>query len=185
MKSLSPRSSIVGSGSLYSGMMTMVAAADHDARILVGRRANAARHHQPDVDALVHAVRVERVVKPRRQLVARQADVHGDRLGALEQPVEMAVEEGELAPVDAQALPHAVAEHEAAIEHRHDRLCARLQLAVDVDEDRRVPRVRDVVHRLGHGGYSVVFPSHSSSWWRASASSLVVCTMPSLCSGGP
>ena len=28
-------------------------------------------------------------------------------------------------------------------------------------------------------------PSHSSSWWRASASALVDWTIPSLCSGGP
>ena len=96
--------------------------ADHDARILVRRGANAARHHQPDMDALFHAVGVERVVKPLRQLLSRQADVHCDRLGAFEQPVEVAVEEGELAPVDPQALPHAVAKHEAAVEHRHDRL---------------------------------------------------------------
>ena len=63
----------------------------------------------------------------------------------------MAVEEGEPPLVDAQPLPDAVAEHEAGIEHRDDRLGARLQLAVDVDQDRRVPRVGDVVHRLGHG----------------------------------
>ena len=45
-------------------------------------------------------------------------------------------------------FPHAVAEHEAAVEHRHDGFGARLQFAVDVDQDRRVPRVGDVVHRL-------------------------------------
>ena len=51
-------------GCLYSGTMTMVAPRDDDARVLVGRRAHAARDHQPDVDALVHAVGVERVVEP-------------------------------------------------------------------------------------------------------------------------
>ena len=124
--------------------------ADDDARVLVRRRAHPASHHQADVHALVHAVGVERLVEPLRQLLARQADVHRDRLRALEQPIEMPVEEGEPPLVDAQPLPHAVAEHEPGIEDRHDRLVARLQLAVHVDEDRRVPRVGYVVHRLGH-----------------------------------
>ena len=98
------------------------------------------------MDALVHPVGVERVVQPLRQLLARQADIHRDRLGAFEQPVEMAVEEGEAAAVDPKPLPHAVAEHEAAVEHRDDRLGARLQLAVDVDQDRSIARVGHVVH---------------------------------------
>ena len=103
------------------------------------------------MDALVHAVGLQRFVKAASQLLAAEAKLHRDRLRALEQPVEMAVEERELPLVDAQALPDAVPQHEAAVEHGNDGLASRHQLAVHVDQDRRVPRVRDVVHRLRHG----------------------------------
>src|SRR5687768_12480438 len=64
----------------------------------------------------------------------------------------MPVEEGDPALVDPQALPHAIAEHEARIEHRDHRLAARLHLAVDVDQDRRVARIAGaVVQGTGHG----------------------------------
>ena len=46
------------------------------------------------------------------ELIAGKADVERKRLGTLEQPVEVAVEKGDPAFVDAQTLPHAVAEHE-------------------------------------------------------------------------
>ena len=58
----------------------------------------------------------------------------------------MAIEEPEFAFVDAEALPHAIAEHETAVEYRNDGLAARLQLAVHVDQDFSVSRVRNVVH---------------------------------------
>ena len=94
----------------------------HNPRVLVGRRAHAPGHHQPNVDAFAHVLRVERFVEPASERLARQADIHRDRLGALEQSVEMAVEEGDSSLVDPQALPHPVAEHEAGIEHRDGRL---------------------------------------------------------------
>ena len=57
-----------------------------------------------------------------------------------------------MSPMHAQALPHAVAEHEAAVEHRYERLGARLQRAVDVDPDRVVARVVvEVLDALRHG----------------------------------
>ena len=40
---------------------------DHDARVLIGRRAHAARDHQPDMDAVVMPIGVERLVEPPRQ----------------------------------------------------------------------------------------------------------------------
>jgi len=64
------------------------------------------------VHALVHAVGVDRLVQPLRQLLARQADVHRNRLRALEQPIHVPVEECETPLVDAQPLPNSVAEHE-------------------------------------------------------------------------
>ena len=36
--------------------------------------------------------------------------------------------------VDANAFPHTIAQHEAAVEHRHHRLCARREHAIDVDQ---------------------------------------------------
>ena len=51
-----------------------------------------------------------------------QADVEGERLRALVQPVEVPVEEHRMPAMDPQALPHAVAEHEPGVEHRHHRL---------------------------------------------------------------
>ena len=77
----------------------------HHARVLVGRRADAPRDHQADMPAVAHGVGVERLVQPLRQLVAAEADVHCDGLRAFEQPVEVAIEKGELAATDAQALP--------------------------------------------------------------------------------
>ena len=56
--------------------------------------------------------------------------------------------------VDAQAFPHAVAQHEAGIEHAHHRLGAAEQLAIDVDQDRLVARVRNEImgtQGCGHG----------------------------------
>src|SRR5215212_2363031 len=47
------------------------------------------------------------------------------------------------------------------------------------------PEEADSVGRTRHRSYSLVPPSHSSAWWRASASALVAWTTPSLCSGGP
>ncbi len=82
-----------------------------------------------------------------RERVARQADVDAQHFRAVPQAVEVLVEKGD-APVDEpQALPDAVAEHEAGIEHRDFRVGARRQLAVDADEDGIVARIADVVLR--------------------------------------
>ena len=48
----------------------------------------------------------------------------------------MALQERGMARPHAQALPHAVAEDEARVEHRHDRPLTRDQLAVDPDKER-------------------------------------------------
>jgi hypothetical protein len=104
------------------------------------------------VRAILHAVRVEGLVEALDQFMTAEADVHRDRLGALEQPVEVLVEEGEPPLVDPQAFPHAIAEHEPGIEHRHHRFGARLQFAVDADQDRGVARIAGaIVEGFGHG----------------------------------
>ena len=124
--------------------------ADHHARVLIGRRTDSAGDHQADVDALVHAVGVQCGVETLRQLLPRKADVHRDRLRTLQQAVQVAIEKGEAALVDSKPLPDPVAKHESGIENRDDRLIARLQFAIDVEEDRPVPRIGNVVHRLRH-----------------------------------
>ena len=53
----------------------------------------------------------------------------------------MLLQKRDLAVVNAQALPDAVTEHEAAVENRHARLVASEALAIDVDLDARVTRV--------------------------------------------
>jgi hypothetical protein len=82
---------------------------------------------------------------------AIHADVQQNRFRALEQPVQVFVEEDRMAIDHAQSFPHAVAEHEPAVEHRHRRLCARFQLAVDPNADVRVTRVVvEVLNALRH-----------------------------------
>jgi hypothetical protein len=113
-------------------------AADHEARILVDGGLDAARDHQPQVDTLsfdtVHAVGGQRGVQRVGDLLPRQTDVQRDRARALEQAVQVGVQTDEPAAHQAQALPHAVAEREAAVEHRDPGLVARHELAIDVDE---------------------------------------------------
>jgi hypothetical protein len=60
-------------------------------------------------------------------------------------PVQVRVEEQEDAVLQADPLPDAVADEEAAVEHRDGGLGAGLEFAVDVDQDRLVARVVDRV----------------------------------------
>src|SRR5205823_2886494 len=86
------------------------------------------------------------------QLTAAAADVEHDCLRAVEQTVEMALEERGMACPDAQAFPDAVTEDEARVEHRHDSALARHELAAHPDEDAFVARVvLEVVRPVGHG----------------------------------
>ena len=62
------------------------------------------------------------VEQPRLQRVAGEADVDPQHLRPVPQAVEMPVEERDAAVDEPQALPDAVAEHEAGIEHRDLRL---------------------------------------------------------------
>ena len=71
------------------------------------------------MDAVGHPVGPQRVVERPPQVVPAQADVERQRLGPLEEPVEVPVEEHGVAAVHPQPLPHPVAEHEPGVEHRH------------------------------------------------------------------
>ncbi len=72
----------------------------------------------------------------------------------------MLFEEGWVPAVDPQALPDAVTEDEARVEHGHHSLVARLQLTVDIDEHASVAFVLDVLMRTVHGRRSVVCGRH-------------------------
>ena len=101
------------------------------------------------MDAVAHLVGVQAREEPLGQRVARQADIHVDRLGAFVEPVEMRIEEGDAAVDQAQAFPNAVAQHEAGIEDRDDRLVARHEAAVDGDENCRIARIVGIIVRAG------------------------------------
>ncbi len=74
--------------------------ADCQSRVLIGRALDAARHHQPDMDAILHRVGFDGVKQPRafnsvaRQGRCRSADILAP---SPQEPVEMAVEKGEAA----------------------------------------------------------------------------------------
>ena len=97
--------------------------------------------------AIAHLVRAQRLADRSAELGPRHTDVERDGLGTLEESVEVLVEERRVPLVHAQPLPDAVAEHEAGVEHRHDGLGPRLQLAVDVDQHGVVARVVVVLVR--------------------------------------
>ena len=122
-----------------------------DARVLVGRALHAARHHQPQMHAVAHAVGVQRGVERLRQLRTIHADIQRDRFRALVQPVEVFVEKDRV-PVDhPQTFPHAIAQHETAVEYRHRGFGPRFQRPVDPDADVRIARVVvEVVDALRH-----------------------------------
>ena len=98
--------------------------ANRDARILVRRRLDAASDHEPDMDAVGHAIRIESLANGRRQFLAIEPDVEIDGFGSLVQPVQVLVEEGDLPPMEAKPFPDSVAENEAAVEHGYPGLVA-------------------------------------------------------------
>ena len=57
----------------------------------------------------------------------------------------MAVEKGEPAVVQADALPYSVTQHEAAVEYTDLRIGTRKVIAIDIDDDRSVAIIGDVV----------------------------------------
>jgi hypothetical protein len=68
-----------------------------------------------------------RVEQRRLHLIGRAADVEVDGERRFEQPFEMLVDEGPAPVVEAQPLPHAVAQHEARVVDADHRLALRLQ----------------------------------------------------------
>src|SRR5207302_33344 len=83
---------------------------DRHARILVGRALDAAGDHQPHVHAVGHVVGPQGRVDRLGQLTAAAADVEHDGPRALEEAVEMALQEGGMARPYPQTRPRAGAE---------------------------------------------------------------------------
>ncbi len=124
---------------------------NRNARILIGRCLDAARHHKTDVHAIVHLVGIEHGKQPANQFIRFDTDVHVDRLGAFIEPFDVLVEERNTAMVQAQAFPHAVAEDEACIEHRDHSLAALDKLTVDGNQNVLVARIgKSFMGAFGH-----------------------------------
>lgn len=68
-----------------------------------------------------------------RPFCAAAADIQRDGAGAVEQPVEMVVEEHEPPLVQRHPFPHAVAEDEAGVERQYAGLVARHHVAMEAD----------------------------------------------------
>ena len=131
-----------GVGGFVLGDDDDVRAAGREPWVLRGRLLVPACNHQAQVAAGGHAVFPYRLPKRPRQLLARHADVEGYSLRPLEEAVEVEVQQRQLAVVQPDALPHAVAHEEPGVEDRDPGLRPRVELAVDVHEDVLVPLVR-------------------------------------------
>ena len=94
-----------------------------------------------------HAVAADGLAEGFRDLLARHADVEVYGLRALEETVEVQVQEGELAVVQAEALPYPVPHQETRVEDGDLRLLPPVELAVYVDEDVLVALVRQGLMR--------------------------------------
>ena len=109
-----------------------------------------------------HAIGSDGVIEACHQRVTRDADIHGNRLGPFEQPVEMGVEKSDPALVHPQSFPDPVAKHETAVENRNHSLGARGHHSVDVDQYICVARIGGKIMRaFGHG-------IEPSDLWKAS-----------------
>ena len=87
------------------------------------------------MDVVVHAVAINGGSQRGLNAGSVESDVDPCRGGAREQAVEVAVEESEHPVMKADSFPDAIADKEAAVEHRHLCLVAREELAIDRDLD--------------------------------------------------
>ena len=94
------------------------------------------------MDVLGHPVGFCRVVKRLFDIGPSQADIQIDGQGGLVEPVEVLAEKGKSAIVKPEALPDPVAQHETGVIDRDLGLVAMQDLAVHVDLEIVVSRVR-------------------------------------------
>lgn len=151
MKSEIPPVAHVGIGGLVLGDDDDVRATDVVRWVLTGCLLVTPGHHEAYVHHVVHGIAVNRCPQCRFDPGPVHPDVEVDGGSAGEETVEMAVEVGEPAVVQPDALPHAVTDQKARIEDRDLRFMAREELPVDVDLDRLVALVGERLMRAaGH-----------------------------------
>src|SRR5215218_1094171 len=124
-------------GHLMLGDDDDVGTAHHETRVLRGGLLVPAGNHQAHVHAggALHAVAADGLAEGIRDLLARHADVEVYGLRTLEEPVEVQPQKGELAVVQAEALPHPVPHQEPRVEDGDLRVFPAVEHAVYVDED--------------------------------------------------
>src|SRR5262245_58247655 len=93
------------------------------------------------MDPVSHLIGIKTVEDPLHERIRRQPDIHEDGFGALIKPLDMFFQESDTADMDAQAFPYAVAEDEARVEYRDHGLGARIEFAIDRDQDVLIARI--------------------------------------------
>ncbi len=114
---------------------------DRHTRVLVRGCLDAARHHQPDMNAVFHPVGIDTRKEPFDELIGGDVHFEIERPCAFVKPRQMRPKKRNTAIMEAKALPNSIAKDEARIEDGHRRLRARYQFTVDRDENIRISRV--------------------------------------------
>src|ERR1700678_2471337 len=99
---------------------------------------------------MAHAVGIERLLDGGGQVRRAHADIEHDGTRAGVEAVQMRLEEKNTPVMEAQALPDAVAEYEACIEHGHLCILARDQRTVQIDACGNIARVFGEILASGH-----------------------------------
>ncbi len=101
--------------------------------------------------AAFHLVCLDYLVQPGGKFLACQADIEGDCLCPLVEPRQVLLQKDQHPIVQADALPDAISDQVATIEHRHLRLVAREKLAVYKNQDMFIALVvKRIVCAPGH-----------------------------------
>mmetsp|Transcript_14705 Transcript_14705/g.34987 ORF Transcript_14705/g.34987 Transcript_14705/m.34987 type:complete len:471 (+) Transcript_14705:545-1957(+) len=151
---------------LVGGVGLLVLGNDDNGRIsnrgfwvLIWRGLQTPSHHDTDVHMVFfrHPVGIAGCVDKPLQVALPDSKIKVERLCAFIQSVQMLFPKEEDATVQADPLPHAIAEHKARVKHRY--LCLRPPQEIegagdavaDPDEDVVVPRILPVGVRRAHG----------------------------------
>ena len=124
------------------------------AGILVRGLLQAARDHQPDMDAglACHSIPFKRCFESGTHVIAGHSNVDVDRSRAHEQAVQMAVHECKPSAMHPEPFPDAVAQDPASVKDRDQCLFAGHEVAVEINFCRLVPWVGSEVLASGHDG---------------------------------
>ena len=105
------------------------------AGILVDSRLDPTRRHQSDMNPVMHAVRLHCLPDRIHEAIARQAELKPDLRSALQQAIDMRIQEHKSPLVKTQAFPDTVTQDKSGIEDRNPGLRTRHQGTVQVDQD--------------------------------------------------